>query len=73
MKTILKKQFQISDQIIFSKFSGDYNPMHIDEISSRRLLYGKPVVHGINLVLSIIESWSILHKKQFRFLNIKAF
>lgn len=72
METILKKQFQISDQLIFSKFSGDYNPMHIDEIKSRRFLYGRPVVHGINLVLSIIESWAIINKKNFIFSSIKA-
>jgi len=46
--------------------------MHIDEISSRRFLYGRPVVHGINLVLSILEAWAFINKKNFSFSTIKA-
>ena len=65
MKTVFSKLFQITDQVKFSIFSGDYNPMHIDEITSRRFLYGKPVVHGINLVLNALEVWSSLNKNHF--------
>ena len=46
--------FSLSDQISFAKFSGDYNPLHVDKIYSRRSPFGKPVVHGINLLL-----WSL--------------
>ena len=65
MKTVFSKLFQITDQVKFSIFSGDYNPMHIDEITSRRFLYGKPVVHGINLVLNALEVWTSLNKNHF--------
>ena len=65
MKTVFSKIFQITDQKEFSIFSGDFNPMHIDEIKSRRFLYGKPVVHGINLVLNALEVWSSLNKNHF--------
>ena len=72
MKIILIKKFQISDQLDFAKFSGDYNPMHVDEITSRRFLYGKPVVHGVNLVLSILDSWASINKEKFNFSEINA-
>ena len=52
MEAVLSKIFQMTDQKEFSIFSGDFNPMHIDEVASRRFLYGKPVVHGINIVLN---------------------
>ena len=65
MKTVFFFFFQIDDQKEFSIFSGDFNPMHIDEIKSRRFLYGKPVVHGINLVLNALEVWSSLNKNHF--------
>jgi len=35
--------------------SGDYNPIHIDRESARRVLIGVPIVHGMNLVLSLIN------------------
>lgn len=35
----------------FSTYSGDLNPIHVDEIEARRLLYGTCVVHGVLLVL----------------------
>ena len=72
MKIILIKKFQISDQLDFAKFSGDYNPIHVDEITSRRFLYGKPVVHGVNLVLSILDSWASINKEKFNFSEINA-
>ena len=42
-----KKRFSPTDQSTFAKLSGDYNPIHIDEVAARRLLFGAPVVHGV--------------------------
>lgn len=72
MKIILTKKFEISDQLDFAKFSGDYNPMHVDEISSRRFLYGRPVVHGINLVLCMLDSWASINRKKNNFSEISV-
>jgi len=50
--------FNISDQKIFSKISGDYNPIHVDPNFSRRSIFGSVVVHGINLVLFALNEWA---------------
>ncbi|MFP6765347.1 MAG: SDR family NAD(P)-dependent oxidoreductase, partial [Planctomycetaceae bacterium] len=36
---------------------GDDNPMHVDAIIARRLLFGGPVVHGIHAVCCALASW----------------
>jgi len=52
-----EKHFLDADQLIFAKLSGDYNPVHMDEMAARRLLAGKQVVHGLHLVLWAMEYW----------------
>jgi NADP-dependent 3-hydroxy acid dehydrogenase YdfG len=42
--------FTLDDQQAFARLSGDRNPLHVDPILARRLLYGRPVVHGIHLM-----------------------
>ncbi|MDC3345193.1 SDR family NAD(P)-dependent oxidoreductase [Flavobacteriaceae bacterium] len=49
-----KKKFSYIDQHEFAKFSGDYNPLHLDQVASRRFIHGQLVVHGIHLIF-----WSL--------------
>ncbi|MGA2796674.1 MAG: SDR family oxidoreductase [Thermoguttaceae bacterium] len=49
------KCFDLADQRRFASLSGDYNPLHLDPVYSRRLLFGCPVVHGAHLVLYALE------------------
>ena len=49
-----KKTFSYKDQHEFAKFSGDYNPLHLDRVASRRFMHGQIVVHGIHLLF-----WSL--------------
>ncbi len=49
------KIFCLEDQNAFARLSGDHNPIHIDPIAARRLLFGEPVVHGLHLVLWALE------------------
>lgn len=35
--------------------SGDHNPLHVDGVTSRRLMFGGPVVHGIHSLLWALD------------------
>jgi acyl dehydratase/NAD(P)-dependent dehydrogenase (short-subunit alcohol dehydrogenase family) len=50
-----EKIFGPEDQDRFARMSGDFNPMHIDAVAARRLITGRQVVHGINVLLHAIE------------------
>ena len=42
--------FTFEAQLAFSELSGDYNPLHIDEVAARRLLFGSLGVVFVDLV-----------------------
>ena len=69
----LKMVFNLSQAKLFANLSGDYNPMHLDENYSRRLIYGEPVAHGINVFFQILEKRLILlkNKIKIKYLKIK--
>lgn len=52
-----KRVFTSEDQLAFAKLSGDFNPLHMDPVLSRRLLFGRQVVHGLHTLL-----WSLDHQ-----------
>lgn len=47
----------IDDTRAFAAVSGDWNPLHVDPNVARRSPFGRPVVHGIMLVLRSLELW----------------
>ena len=51
------KTFSPADQLLFARLSGDFNPIHVDPVAARRLTFGKPVVHGIQVLLWSIDEW----------------
>lgn len=53
------RQFTHDDQLAFARLSGDWNPIHVDPIAARRLLYGEQVVHGLHLVAWVLECLSV--------------
>lgn len=57
MRSILNKRikFLFSDQISFSKISGDFNPIHIDKEYARRSIASEIAVHGINILFTSIN------------------
>jgi acyl dehydratase len=54
---IVERSFTPADQVSFAALSGDFNPMHLDEVAARRTLFGAPVVHGVHLLFWALESW----------------
>jgi hypothetical protein len=46
----ISKTFDLDDQNWFAQISGDYNPIHINEIEARKLHSGGILVHGIHTV-----------------------
>ena len=49
------RKFTSEDQDAFAELSGDYNPLHVDAIAARRLLFGTQVVHGIHALLWALD------------------
>ena len=49
------RAFDQEDQIQFARLTGDFNPMHLDPIAARRTLAGAPVVHGIHILLWLLD------------------
>lgn len=45
------RSFSMDDQLAFAALSGDYNPLHLDPIAARRLLFGQVAVHGMHILL----------------------
>jgi len=66
------RKFTFEDQIAFAELSGDYNPIHIDAVAARRLLFGSPVVHGIHSLLWALDSWLEDRTDNVEFCSIKA-
>ena len=54
---VAERIFTLADQRSFAALSGDFNPMHMDEVAARRTIFGAPVVHGVHLLCWALESW----------------
>jgi hypothetical protein len=52
-----ERSFDEADQIAFAVLSGDHNPLHVDALAARRLIFGRQVVHGIHAVLWALDCW----------------
>ncbi|MFC1504696.1 SDR family NAD(P)-dependent oxidoreductase [Spirochaetota bacterium] len=50
-----KKLYTMKEQLEFAQLSGDFNAMHVDEAAARRHMFGRPVVHGIHILLSALD------------------
>lgn len=48
-------RFTAADQRRFAALSGDRNPVHLDSIAARRIAAGQPIVHGMHLLLRMLD------------------
>ena len=53
----MQRSFTLEDQISFAQLSGDYNPLHVDPIASRRSIFGGVIVHGVHTLLWALNEW----------------
>ncbi len=67
-----QRTFSQADQESFAHLSGDHNPIHVDPVRARRLLFGRPVVHGIHSVLSALDAWAAAHDRHFTLESLTA-
>lgn len=65
---ISSRKFNLVDQALFSEFSGDSNPIHIDSIYSRRTIFGECIVHGVHGIMWALDSLFLHHN-----LTVKSF
>ena len=61
-ETIAVRRFSIEDQMAFSKFSGDINPIHVDPVAARRTLGGQCIVHGMHILVWALDELSESHR-----------
>ena len=58
---VASRTFTAEDQASFAALSGDYNPLHMDAIAARRTQAGAPVVHGMHMLLWLLENLAAQH------------
>ena len=64
--------FSAEDQLAFARLSGDYNPIHLDPVVARRLLFGQPVVHGMHALLWAVDGLLAQTEAKVRLKAVKA-
>ncbi|ROH87090.1 SDR family NAD(P)-dependent oxidoreductase [Pseudomethylobacillus aquaticus] len=52
------RSYLTSDQDRFAELSGDFNPLHVDPVHARRLMFGAAAVHGVHNLLWSLEVWA---------------
>ena len=53
----MQRTFTTDDQLAFARLSGDQNPLHMDPLVARRLIFGKQVVHGMHALLWSLDQY----------------
>jgi len=64
--------FSFDDQEVFARLSGDYNPIHVDRLAARRLMFGRLVVHGVHVVLWALDRWCENQAENVRLNSLKV-
>tara|TARA_B100001564_G_C20648383_1_gene675604 strand:- start:23 stop:1483 length:1461 start_codon:yes stop_codon:yes gene_type:complete len=49
------KKYKAFDQNKFAKISKDFNPIHCNNIESRKSIFGGEIVHGVNILLTALN------------------
>lgn len=55
MNPVGRVSIDLADSHRFAELSGDFNPLHLDPVHARRLIFGNAVPHGIHLLLLALD------------------
>jgi hypothetical protein len=67
-----RRIFTSDDQLAFAELSGDYNPLHLDPVLARRLLFGRQVVHGLHALLWSLDGHLTSRSQPLELREVKA-
>ncbi|HDV7498836.1 TPA: hypothetical protein RJ348_000064, partial [Campylobacter jejuni] len=67
MNSISQKKLEL-----FSKLSGDFNPLHLDQKFAKNSYYGDQVIYGIYQVFLTLENFFKKNQKNIKIQKIKA-
>ncbi|GAA0645342.1 MaoC/PaaZ C-terminal domain-containing protein [Brevundimonas lenta] len=67
-----RRTFTAADQLDFAALSGDFNPLHVDPVHARRLMFGAPAVHGVHTLLWCLDQWAAQTEGPFSLRSLKA-
>mgnify|MGYP001174788233 CR=1 FL=1 len=62
-------KFNLSDNIKFSKISGDKNKIHIESNCAKKFFFKKPIAHGANILINTFKRKNNFNQK-FNYLEI---
>jgi hypothetical protein len=68
----MKRIFTSEDQQAFARLSGDYNPLHMDPLAARRLMFGRQIVHGMHLLLWGLDQYFTVAGPSRRISTVRA-
>src|SRR5512132_4287541 len=64
-------RFSSRDVQQFADWSGDRNPLHVDEVAARRTVFGQTVVHGMLSAVHALSSAPLADARPLRRLDIE--
>ena len=57
MQVLGTTSYCFEDQKEFAALSGDFNPLHLNDVIARREFFGDVVVHGIHCLLDVLDAY----------------
>jgi hypothetical protein len=70
--TLASRVFDETDQLSFARLSGDFNPIHMDNVTARRTNASATVAHGMHAVLWALDKLVELNLVQGRIASLKV-
>ena len=55
LNPVARVSIDLADSRRFAELSGDFNPIHLNPVEARRLIFGNTVPHGIHLLLLALD------------------